>query len=35
MAKIFIDEGHGAHDPGALGKLSKEKDNVLKVGLRL
>ncbi len=35
MAKIFIDPGHGAHDPGAIGKRSKEKDNVLKVGLRL
>lgn len=35
MAKIFIDPGHGAHDPGAVGKHSKEKDNVLKVGLRL
>ncbi|GKV70301.1 hypothetical protein NCCP2716_27990 [Sporosarcina sp. NCCP-2716] len=35
MAKIFIDPGHGAHDPGAVGKKSKEKDNVLKVGLRL
>lgn len=35
MAKIFIDPGHGAHDPGAVGKRSKEKDNVLTVGLRL
>lgn len=35
MSKIFIDPGHGAHDPGAVGKLSREKDNVLKVGLRL
>lgn len=35
MSKIFIDPGHGAHDPGAVGKRSKEKDNVLKVGLRL
>lgn len=35
MAKIFLDPGHGAHDPGAVGKNSKEKDNVLKVGLRL
>lgn len=35
MAKIFIDAGHGAHDPGALGSRSKEKDNVLKVALRL
>lgn len=35
MAKIFLDPGHGAHDPGAVGKLTKEKDNVLKVGNRL
>ncbi|MGN7409983.1 N-acetylmuramoyl-L-alanine amidase family protein [Sporosarcina sp. SAFN-010] len=35
MSKIFIDPGHGGHDPGAVGKQSKEKDNVLKVGLRL
>lgn len=35
MAKIFIDNGHGGHDPGAIGKNSREKDNVLKVGLRL
>ncbi|KAA0941629.1 N-acetylmuramoyl-L-alanine amidase [Sporosarcina sp. ANT_H38] len=35
MAKIKIDPGHGAHDPGALGKDSKEKDNVLKVAIRL
>lgn len=35
MSKIFIDPGHGDNDPGAIGKRSKEKDNVLKVGLRL
>lgn len=35
MAKIFLDPGHGKHDPGAVGKQSSEKDNVLKVGLRL
>lgn len=35
MSKIFIDAGHGGHDPGALGSRSKEKDNVLKVALRL
>ncbi|WP_342512783.1 N-acetylmuramoyl-L-alanine amidase [Sporosarcina sp. FSL K6-1522] len=35
MAKIFIDPGHGGHDPGAVGRHSKEKDNALKVGLRL
>ena len=31
MAKIYIDAGHGGHDSGAVGKRSKEKDNVLKV----
>ena len=35
MAKIFIDAGHGGNDPGAIGKRSKEKDNVLKVANRL
>src|SRR5690625_2263931 len=35
MAKIFIDAGHGGHDPGAVGSRSKEKDNVLKVAKRL
>ncbi|REB09583.1 N-acetylmuramoyl-L-alanine amidase [Sporosarcina sp. BI001-red] len=35
MSKIFIDPGHGGHDSGAVGKRSKEKDNVLKVGLNL
>src|SRR5690625_3306372 len=35
MAKIMIDPGHGGNDPGAVGKRSKEKDNVLKVGKKL
>lgn len=35
MSKIFIDPGHGGHDPGAIGKRSREKENVLKVALRL
>lgn len=35
MAKIFLDPGHGAHDPGAIGKKSNEKTNVLKVANRL
>ncbi|WP_158233900.1 N-acetylmuramoyl-L-alanine amidase [Sporosarcina sp. P34] len=35
MSKIFIDPGHGGHDPGAVGNRSREKDNVLKVALRL
>jgi len=35
MAKIMIDPGHGGNDPGAVGKKSKEKDNVLKVAKKL
>lgn len=35
MSKIFLDAGHGAHDSGAVGKHSYEKDNVLKVALRV
>lgn len=35
MVKIYIDPGHGGHDPGAIGRKSKEKDNVLKVAKRL
>lgn len=35
MAKFELDPGHGAQDPGAVGKRSKEKDNVLKVALRV
>lgn len=35
MAKVFIDAGHGGHDPGAIGSRSREKDNVLKVANRL
>lgn len=31
MAKIYLDPGHGGHDPGAIGKKSNEKTNVLKV----
>lgn len=33
--KIFIDPGHGGHDPGAIGSKSKEAENVLKVALAL
>jgi N-acetylmuramoyl-L-alanine amidase len=32
---VVIDAGHGGHDPGTLGKNSKEKDVVLKIALRL
>lgn len=33
--KVVIDPGHGGKDPGALGKTTREKDIVLKVGLKL
>jgi N-acetylmuramoyl-L-alanine amidase len=33
--KVVIDPGHGGKDPGALGKISREKDVVLGVGLKL
>lgn len=33
--KIFLDPGHGGHDPGAIGAKSKEAENVLKVALAL
>jgi N-acetylmuramoyl-L-alanine amidase len=32
---IVIDPGHGGEDPGALGKIAKEKDIVLAVALKL
>lgn len=32
---IVIDPGHGGKDPGALGSMSKEKDIVLAIGLKL
>lgn len=32
---VVIDPGHGGHDPGAIGKISKEKDINLKVALKL
>ncbi|UCG28311.1 MAG: N-acetylmuramoyl-L-alanine amidase [Bacteroidales bacterium] len=32
---VVIDPGHGGKDPGALGRISKEKDIVLGVGLKL
>lgn len=33
--KVFLDPGHGGHDPGAVGALSKEAHNVLQVALAL
>lgn len=35
MSKIFIDPGHGGHDPGATSKGVKEKDITLDIGLLL
>jgi N-acetylmuramoyl-L-alanine amidase len=32
---VVIDAGHGGHDPGTLGKSTKEKDVVLKIALKL
>ena len=32
---VVIDAGHGGHDPGALGKISKEKTINLNVALKL
>lgn len=32
---LVIDAGHGGHDPGAVGKISKEKNINLKTALRL
>ncbi|MBO7438953.1 MAG: N-acetylmuramoyl-L-alanine amidase [Bacteroidales bacterium] len=35
VSKVLIDAGHGGKDPGALGKVSKEKDLTLKIALKL
>jgi N-acetylmuramoyl-L-alanine amidase len=35
ISKVVIDAGHGGSMPGAVGKLSKEKDINLKVALRI
>ena len=32
---VVIDAGHGGHDPGAIGKISREKDINLAVSLQL
>lgn len=32
---MVIDPGHGGRDPGAIGKVSKEKDIALSIGLKL
>lgn len=31
---VVIDAGHGGHDPGAVGKISKEKDITLAIALK-
>ena len=35
IKKIVIDAGHGGRDPGAVGKLYKEKDIALSIALKL
>ena len=35
LTKVVIDAGHGGHDPGCLGKKSKEKDIALEISLKL
>ena len=35
VRKVVIDPGHGGRDPGAVGVISKEKDIVLAIGLKL
>lgn len=34
VQKVVIDAGHGGHDPGAVGKFSKEKDITLSLALK-
>ncbi|MEM9549370.1 MAG: N-acetylmuramoyl-L-alanine amidase, partial [Bacteroidota bacterium] len=33
--RVMIDAGHGGHDPGALGRNSKEKDIALRIALKI
>ena len=35
MAKVYLDAGHGGHDPGALGNGLREKDIALSVTLKI
>ena len=35
LKKVVIDPGHGGHDSGARGKISKEKDIILDISLRV
>jgi len=34
VKRVVIDAGHGGHDPGAVGKISKEKDITLAIALK-
>lgn len=34
VQRVVIDAGHGGHDPGAVGKYSKEKDITLSIALK-
>ena len=34
VQRVVIDAGHGGHDPGAVGKISKEKDITLSIALK-
>ena len=35
VKKVVVDAGHGGHDPGTHGVISKEKDVALKIALKL
>ncbi len=35
LRRVVIDAGHGGKDPGAIGRISKEKDIVLDISLKL
>ena len=35
VKKVVIDAGHGGHDPGTHGVISKEKDLALKIALKV
>ena len=35
VKKVVIDAGHGGHDPGTHGKISREKDVALSIALKL
>lgn len=35
LRTVVIDAGHGGHDPGAIGKVAREKEIALKIALKL